>query len=571
MRPCDGHCRRRRRRSLSVEDYALANSDQFYDRTRPLRQLLQDDDDTNGADSDTDALFSGNANGGRPNAAQSLRLQIRQFFDTLRQQREAAEQQQRRQQQMQSVLLQPLPPVQLANDSPRQTAAAMTEKWLDMLTQRNVIPKDRMRLRRKRHNITPEDSDQFHGGVQASVERPRKHCPSCRQEDPCSICGGALQSSAADRDDESGETLQTAESAQAPMQLPPTARQPMYVEYVPGGQQVPYQLGQQRDEQQQQQQKPRFVFDRLGHRYVESDGRLRLMVEQPPQEQQQQQQPSDFVASAQPSDGDLRILADILNRNRGIIEASNIEGGHMIAPPIQLVQNAYHFMQELGDRDATQPQNYDYRIEQQRSAGGGDELQTGASERRSYRVVPLLQDKRDGSVLVKIAPRKSMNEIESAADARVATPSRPRRIKSRAGHRPKASVAVRNGDGNSFASLETSQDNGSGYNIVSLNGDSAQRLDANSQEFEILRLLYDEQTDDQRPQSDDSAERMVYGDGEGVADYGRVYAAPLPLVERAPVRPAERRTELRMPAERPRVDAMRVVESSAPVMADFET
>lgn len=591
MRPCDRHRNRplrRRRRSLSVEDYALANSNQFYDRTRPM--LLQDDDDdTDYADNETDALFGGN--GGRPDAGQSLRLKIRQFFDTLRQQRDAADQQHKQKQHMQSVLLQPLPAVQPAND-PR--AAALKAKWTEMLAQRNVIPKDRMRLRRRRRNITPEDHVmQYNAGELEAAARLRKHCPTCsngRREDPCSICGGAIQP-AADLD-EDDETLQTAESAQAQMrQLPSGAADatPMYVEFVQGGQPVPYQLGSSQQDQQQTNQ-PRYVFDRLGHRYIESDGRLRLIVEpqpaQPEERLEKQQQPDPFVGSgsSQPSDEDLRILSDILKRNQGVIQASNIEGGHLIERPTELAQDVYQFMHGLNGQDAAQPQIYDYRLEQQQQPqwSAVDEPQPDASEKRSYHVVPLLQDRRDGSVLVRLEPRQVGNNELVSDTSRVESktkkgskkgPSSRRRTKTKVARVPYASAVVRHNrvpdSSKPYSSLEVQDYEGNGYDIVSLNGDSAQRLDSNSQEFEILRLIYDSQTANHQPQTLDSSEQSLYDDGS--ANFRRVYAAPLPQVERVPERPAEGRRIMEMRVEPDGRDNAMRVQSSAPVMADFET
>lgn len=565
----------RTRRSLTVEDYATANSDQFYDRTRPFAQLLNSnavDESANSVDDNDDDPFNQKTN----SAGQQLRLRIRQFLDALRlQQPQATEPEQEQQSALQPAeasLAQnvvgpsaPLPnAVEPATATPsfEERAAALRAKWADMLAQRNIIPKERLLAirRRKRRNIVSEYNLDPVGrsSAQFGPMRPRKHCPNCwNNEDASTLSGGGT---AQQQYPLNSAYMQLVHGAPGPMQQQqqPELQQQTLHQQMPQQQTLP-QPQQQPPQRYQQVQlqgndqaqlpalqqhtaqapasgsQPGFVFDRLGHRYIEHDGRYHLVVEDQQQktERQLQQHNEDAVVFSAPpayfpqtsenqpqgradntnDDSEYVILEDIINRNQPIIHASNIEGGHTIPEPIQLVRDTFGFLHELADSHNTKSKNYDYQIAQQRSSVVTapeqqqqqqqqlyQQPQQPSPSKRSFAIVPLLQDQRDGSVVVRIAPHKS--GASSAAGSTFAAKGKQttdKRLKSKIAASTIEKSAVKNGrnnngskrkpESNAIPFDENEHANGR-YDIV-IGGDGTQQMEASDEDMEWMRLVYE--------------------------------------------------------------------------------
>lgn len=599
----------RTRRSVSVEDYATANSDQFYDRTRPFAQLINGDDPTtalvDGAGDETDDVDPFDQ---RPNASagQQLRLRLRQFMDALRVQHPSsaavAEQDEEPTLAMSPpilprIIVAPIPqapasraiaePAAAADEEATATtapsfterAAALRAKWADMLAQRNIIPKDRLLPaigRRKRRNIVPEytssdvdESDVPSAGYASLASRPRKHCPQCNMAEDASLLGGAAPMIPQQYPLHSAY-MQLVHDVPGPLQQ---QQQQRYYPAKEQQQQQPQQRQQQHEQQvdtianepsvQQQQSSPHFqsqtapvagrlprptqpriVYDRLGHRYIEQDGRYHLILDGQPssvERQSPQQEDGDddggaVVGAAQNTDenSEYVILEDIINRNRPIIHASNIEGGHTIPEPIQLVRDTFGFLHELADSQNTQSKNYDYRVgqpqqqDQQQFVDFDPQHQQqqppiifpSSPAKRSFAIVPLLQDKRDGSVVVRIAPRKSIAASSSSSSStsevvddntdndrsfaardepiapikngrlKVKTTAAGRAIAKSASSPTKTAAGHRRQPADNAIAFDESDRAHGRYDVV-IGGEGAQSMEASDADMEWMRLVYE--------------------------------------------------------------------------------
>lgn len=128
---------------------------------------------------------------------------------------------------------------------------------------------------------------------------------------------------------------------------PPPPPPPQYIEYV-NGQREAYIPRYAPSVMQQQPQKSRYVFDRLGHRYLEHGGSLQLVKES--------SQPNPIVGGAAPYA--YQRLEHILHHNREFIDATNKAGpNYLVQPPIELALETLKFMDDITNVDDVQ----DYR------------------------------------------------------------------------------------------------------------------------------------------------------------------------------------------------------------------
>lgn len=214
----------------------------------------------------------------------------------------------------------------------------------------------------------PVNADE-HDLDQSNSDRIRKHCDRCgelAQKFPCPSCGGM--------------SLERSQPQYFEM------RQGNLIPYIPGN------VVQTLDHSFQ----PRYVFDRFGHRYLENNGKLKLVGPK--------QIDDDVTVGSYYKDPDVYSeLKDILHRNSETIHSTNYKvGGDHLVQPMNLAHatDAIRFIQELTQKHNNQ-YNEDYY-------SNGESYEVGSSRnypaKRSFKIIPLVEDEDDGSVLVKIAP-----------------------------------------------------------------------------------------------------------------------------------------------------------------------
>lgn len=111
---------------------------------------------------------------------------------------------------------------------------------------------------------------------------------------------------------------------------------PQYIEYI-NGQPESYVPRRYAGPVVIQSQKPRYVFDRLGHRYREHGGTLQLIKNDP------------FVRSAAAPYA-YHKLENILQNNQQFIDATNRAGpNYLVQPPIELALETLKFIDDITD------------------------------------------------------------------------------------------------------------------------------------------------------------------------------------------------------------------------------
>lgn len=239
------------------------------------------------------------------------------------------------------------------------------------------------------------------------LTRMRKHCAECemrRNSDPCRICGSS--------------------SSYHPGQS-------QYFEYVQG-QPISYIPGLQNQQPQQFEQESaqpqaRYVYDRHGHKYLESNGNLRLIA--PTYHMQQQTTPDVLVGQT-----NIDAFSNILAHNQDFMGQTNHNRpGRLLEEPVKIVRDGIHFL-----RDIMQNAN-PIRSDTDGDTGSDEDLGTPHTEYRSkkhvsqgksmYQIVPIKHGDRDGSLVVKIHPIKGqkptkmnkftaadLNDVKSSGD-----------------------------------------------------------------------------------------------------------------------------------------------------------
>lgn len=192
--------------------------------------------------------------------------------------------------------------------------------------------------------------------------------------------------------------------------------QPQYYEYIEG-QPVSYIPGahhRQQQAHQQEQQGPgaqaRYVFDRYGHKYLENNGNLRLVI---PAHQFGPQQPEPIVG--QPN---LAALDRILANNREFIsQVNNHPPGRMLDEPVDTARDGIHFINEIFHNPNPILSNTDGDSED-------DDEDVGAAHRgdmrhqqrdvnpnqNMYHAMPAMADGNDGSTSGAHLKRSHPNE-----------------------------------------------------------------------------------------------------------------------------------------------------------------
>lgn len=154
--------------------------------------------------------------------------------------------------------------------------------------------------------------------------------------------------------------------------------QPQYVEFIEG-KQVPFYPGAVQPENQQSMTNgptTRYIFDRYGHKYLENNGKLRLVRSQP----------------------DYATLAGIYQQNRDIIEQLNQSPGRLMAQPVDVVADLTKMVREMS-REPRHSSNLESKNQEKRST-------TADSPRSMYQVLPMQYDGQDSKLIVKVYDNK---------------------------------------------------------------------------------------------------------------------------------------------------------------------
>lgn len=155
--------------------------------------------------------------------------------------------------------------------------------------------------------------------------------------------------------------------------------QPQYIEYIEG-KQVPFYPGAVQSNNDQPQAdsvaSTRYIFDRYGHKYLENEGKLRLVRNQP-----------DYAG-----------LADILNQNREVMQQLNPAAGRLMPQPVEIVTDLTQLIRQLArNQGNAQMEN---KNQEKRSTTTTSTI--ADSPRSMYQVVPMQYDGKDGKLVVKI-------------------------------------------------------------------------------------------------------------------------------------------------------------------------
>lgn len=234
---------------------------------------------------------------------------------------------------------------------------------------------------------------QFMPELQTDVERTRKHCQFCgvpANEDVCNGCGKRNYH----------------------------PKQPQFFEYIQG-EPVSYQprSAQQPEENQRSAEStPRYVYDRFGHRYTESNGKLRLMA---PAEYQQS---ADALVGQPNYDGLARILAN----NQEVLDQTNYAGPDRVLPePLDFAEDTIEFIHELARRQANYTKQYfaSGTVPEAKSTNENVQLDTELStieadtkpintKKSQYQIIPIKLDGQDGTLIVKMSPAEEKSPTE---------------------------------------------------------------------------------------------------------------------------------------------------------------
>lgn len=241
---------------------------------------------------------------------------------------------------------------------------------------------------------------QFMPELQSDNERTRKHCNLCgvaMNDNVCKDCGTKNY------------------HPSQPQFFEFVQGEP--VSYQPASSQQSLKEGQGTANSEPMTQAQRYVFDRFGHKYSESNGKLRLIA---PAEYKQ----SDEATVGQPNYAG---LARIMDNNQEVIHQMNAFGPDRMTPePLDLTLDAIDFIRDLARRQAdysqkmrnTQSANSESMQENQDIMTPEFESELENLEQENiniyknaqtnmYQIIPIMQDGKDGSLIIKISPTKS--------------------------------------------------------------------------------------------------------------------------------------------------------------------
>lgn len=182
------------------------------------------------------------------------------------------------------------------------------------------------------------------------------------------------------------------------------SHQSQYVEYSTG-KPLPFYPGARSVAQPtvESRSSPQYIFDRYGHKYIENNGNLRLIVPQQHQEAMVGDQP-DFAG-----------LADILNGNQGIIRQLNPVPGRVMPEPMDIATDAISLVHDLANRE---PEKRSTKYERAAATEESDNKKKSERHfpRSMYQVVPMSYEGKDGKLVVKVYSSKSdkANTISTA-------------------------------------------------------------------------------------------------------------------------------------------------------------
>lgn len=161
--------------------------------------------------------------------------------------------------------------------------------------------------------------------------------------------------------------------------------QSQYIEYI-NGEPVSYQP-KTTEKRNSESTNPRYVFDRYGHRYLEHNGRLRLMAPESHHD--------EFVGSPPNYFG----LRDILDQNRDVMHDLNRNGPRMIPRPSEYIQDTIRYIHELARRDTKRTDSENKK--------SGD---TKKKLKSIYQILPVRYDGKNGEMVMKVYSAKDRDD-----------------------------------------------------------------------------------------------------------------------------------------------------------------
>lgn len=540
----------RAKREISFEDYALNSAaahgmNQFYDRTKPLEHMLMDAEAAN-------AIFH---NGRKQRKHQQKpaasvvderRMRLKKFFQSLISLPTKSDVMVSKSNVSKRA---PLPYAMRPNDDQRSVQGinksvlpSMRERWAKIFAATRPVGKfadQRIKRDVVLEMLSKQDaigqSYSEHSNPLAAQKRIRKQCPTCGSLRHVQ-CNGRPQP----------------HQSQRPLSA---ASRPIYVEYVQG-EPVPYaaqsnahQLSAQEPQQPQEathHNQQRYVFDQMGHRYVEHNGKLRLVEPQPIVINEAEHDVGS--AQYQPPTQYTDVLEDILDHNQAIIKGINLKDGHMVTDPVDLTVDTLNFLHEFTDHQRSSnpqeapatlpsPSAYQtrppppvpqYNDQQQQYHQQQPQQQPpppypGQLSKRSFAITPLLQDQQDGSVLVKISPRKHKKYLPATSGEHKKATYRVFKSSngsSGAAKNRRLQKSERIEAKTKFARPAKNTDADQSFEIVNVdaNGRPTNAVAASEEDLAVLRYIYESQTKRRKQEVDAVA--------ANIASRGSVAAAP---------------------------------------------
>lgn len=317
-------------------------------------------------------------------------------------------------------------------------------------------------------------------GVAKESQPNKENCANCgslkHKDLPCNNCGDKPKNN-------------------TPSQC---SQQPQYLEFV-HGQQVPYSpTPNNRD----QSGSPRTVFDRLGQRYhAYNNGNLRIL---PPSSEQ-----IDVDVAAQPPSQYYNRLENILNKNQQFIDQSNPgnDPDHLIPEIGDFAVDTIDFIKDLADDNSARQNlgqtNYGHIATYDSDAfdtmGSVKGLvqnvnrrvrQDSGANKKSYEIIPLLQDTKDGSVLVKIAPAKRAAHLAHARQRQYAKNGNDAGIVDGTiefvEDEKNEVETYRKNDEKHLSDVSNKGD----YEVITIDQDEVDRKNLSKDDLELLRYIY---------------------------------------------------------------------------------
>lgn len=346
----------------------------------------------------------------------------------------------------------------------------------------------------------------------ADVARSRKHCDECEKMlnmNPCRLCNGASKS-----------------------YHPAQSQYYEYVEgqpvsYIPGIEQHHVPMEHARGQEHVADPQIRYVYDRYGHKYLESNGNLRLVTPRGQHYMEENLARDPYVGVP-----NLSALNRILHHNREFIDLNN-NHGRMIDEPVVVIRDGLKFIRDMMHKPNPVRESPSLaEIESDEDVGHAREFRPKKDvNKQMYQVVPIMTDDKDGSLLVKIYPAQKRAQRENRMPINTESGRRDDKenelvVENKQLKTAPVIASNANGDGDvpqlqtkpdetkpmrNHVSAQTAasskNDNKKKYEILTIDGKFESPEDLNEEVDNILRFIYD--ANERREVQNNDNERKV--------------------------------------------------------------